>query len=29
LDISIVTIRQSKQLEIQRQGLDLDMVVIR
>jgi len=29
LDISIITIRQSKQLEIQRQGLDLDMVVIR
>lgn len=29
LDISIVAIRQSKQLEVQRQGLDLDMVLIR
>ncbi|OIQ09535.1 hypothetical protein MOOR_09200 [Moorella thermoacetica] len=29
LDISLLAIRQSKQLEIQRQGLDLDMVVIR
>lgn len=29
LDIPVVAIRQSKDLEIQRQGLDMDMVVIR
>lgn len=29
LDISVVAIRQSKKLEIQHQGLDLDMVVVR
>ncbi|NHM28426.1 hypothetical protein G7K71_15885 [Desulfofundulus sp. TPOSR] len=29
LDIPVVAIRQSKEIEIQRQGLDLDMVVIR